>query len=181
MAVLATYSQWVTLLDAFGNGDDAVLEELSNGSFVVDAGTASRFYLHVESAYKKRKQRWLDKFQRSFQFQNFKTDNDVEIALRNGKQNLLPLHRFAMLQAFPANLQETLQKDLEDFIAEIKQSLKDNIGRISNSREKMLLLLNSFGLSTIYEQSSTEKKSNHQHTNNTTPPTGRKIIFQHGK
>ncbi|MCZ2356764.1 MAG: hypothetical protein LC115_08785 [Bacteroidia bacterium] len=66
MAAPTTYSEWTNLLNKFGNGDDTALEELSKGSFTVDAGTASRFYSRVEEVYKKRKQSWLDKFQRSF-------------------------------------------------------------------------------------------------------------------
>jgi len=47
MVGLTTYSDWVKLLDEFGNGNDTVFEDLSNGSFTVDAGTVSRFYSRV--------------------------------------------------------------------------------------------------------------------------------------
>ena len=107
MTVPTTYSEWTNLLDKFGDGDDTALEELSKGSFLVDAGTASRFYLRVENVYKKRKQNWLEKFQRSFQFQNFKTEDDFEIALRNGKQNLSSLSKFALLKGFPDDLRKS--------------------------------------------------------------------------
>ena len=88
MSAPTTYAEWTRLLDQFGDGDDTALASLSKGSFLVDAGTAARFYGRVETAYKKRKQHWLDKFQRSFQLQHFKTVDDFAIALRNGKQNL---------------------------------------------------------------------------------------------
>lgn len=177
MAAPTTYSEWTNLLDKFGNGDDTALEELSNGSFTVDAGTASRFYSRVEEVYKKRKQNWLDKFQRSFQMQNFKSEDDFEIALRNGKQNLYPLSKFVVLKGLPEDLQKTLIKDLEDFVSEIKKSLKDNVSKISSGREKMLILLNTFGLNSIPEEIITDKKGNKQNTNEIIPPTGRKIIF----
>lgn len=178
MAAPTTYSEWANLLDKFGNGDDTALEELSQGVFTVDAGTASRFYAKAEEAYKKRKQSWLDKFQRSFQLQNFKTEDDFEIALRNGKQNLSPLGRFVQLKGLPDDLRKTLRKDLEDFVAEIKKSLKDNVSKSSNGREKMLLLLNTFGLNDASaEETKTDKKSNRQDTNELIPPTGRKILF----
>lgn len=177
MAAPTTYSEWTNLLDKFGNGDDTALEELSKGTFTVDAGTASRFYSRVEEVYKKRKQNWLDKFQRSFQMQNFKSEEDFEIALRNGKQNLYPLSKFVVLKGLPEDLRKTLKKDLEDFVAEIKKSLKGNVSKISSGREKMLILLNTFGLNDIPEEVNTDKKNNKQNTNEIIPPTGRKIIF----
>ena len=172
-----TYSDWVKLLDEFGNGNDTVFEDLSNGSFTVDAGTVSRFYSRVEEAYKKRKQSWLDQFQRSFQFQNFKTMNDFEIALRNGKQNLYPLNKFVGLKGFPENLQKTLKKDLEDFVNEIKQSLKDNVSKNSNGKEQMLIMLNAFNLGELPEEIKSENKKSKEITNTLIPPTGRKILF----
>jgi hypothetical protein len=177
MAAPTTYSEWTKLLDQFGDGDDSVLEELSNGSFIIDSGTASRFYTIVEKVYKKRKQNWLDKFQKSFQFQNFKTEDDFEIALRNGKQNLSTLHKFIVLKGFPEDLKKTLKKDLEDFVTEIKTSLKNNISKISRGSEKMLFLLNSFDLGSTCDGSQMTKKNNIQSANEIIAPKGRKIIF----
>jgi hypothetical protein len=177
MAAPTTYSEWTILLDKFGDGDDTALEELSNGSFTVDAGTASRFYSRVEEVYKKRKQNWLNKFQRSFKLQNFKTEDDFEIALRNGKQNLYPLSKFVVLKGLPEDLRKTLKKDLEDFVSEIKKSLKDNVSKFSSGREKILILLNSFGFNKIATEIKTDKKINKQNIHELNPPTGRKIIF----
>jgi hypothetical protein len=172
-----TYLEWSNLLDRFGNGDDTAVEELSKGSFTIDAGTASRFYSRVEEVYKKRKQAWLDKFQRSFQLQNFKTEEDYEIALRNGKQNLSPLNNFVLLKGLPNDLRETLKKDLEDFVAEIKKSLKDNVSKLSSGREKILILLNTFSLNHMPEEIKSDKENNKQITKEIIPSTGRKIIF----
>lgn len=177
MAALTTYSEWANLLDKFGAGDDTVIEEMNNGSFTVDGGTAFRFYSRVEEVYKKRKKTWLDKFQHSFRFQNFRTEDDFEIALRNGKQNLYPLLKFVSVKGLPEDLKKTLKKDLEDFVAEIKKSLKDNVSKISNGREKMLILLNTFGLNDIPQELQTDKKSKQKNTSEPIPPTGRKIIF----
>lgn len=168
-----TYSAWTMLLDQFGDGDDSVLEELNNGTFIIDAGTATRFYIKVEEAYKKRKQSWLDKFQFSFQLQNFKTEDDFEIALRNGKQNLSPLSKFVAIESLPDDLKKALKKDLEDFVNEIKTSLKKNNSSISKGREKMLILLNSFDLNST----SQEILMNTKNTNEIIASTGRKIIF----
>jgi hypothetical protein len=172
-----TYSEWANLLDEFGDGNDTILETLSIGSFTVDAGTASRFYSRVEEVYKKRKQCWLDKFQRSFQMQNFKSEDDFEILLRNGKQNLYPLSKFVILKGLPEDLRKTLKKDLEDFVAEIKKSLKDNVSKISSGREKMLILLNTFGINEIPEEIKLDKKNSKESISEIIPPIGRKIIF----
>ncbi len=177
MAAPTTYSDWVAVFERFGNGDDTVFEEMNAGSFTLDAGTAQRFYSRVEEVYKKRKQNWLDKFQRSFQMQNIRTDDDFGIALRNGKQNLLPLSKFVSTKGLPEDLRKTLQKDLDDFVAEIKKSLKDNVSKTSNGREKMLVMLNTFGLPEIKQEEPIQKKAGNKNESNTIPPTGRKIIF----
>lgn len=172
-----TYSAWTKLLDQFGNGDDSVLEELNDGTFIIDAGTATRFYIKIEEVYKKRKQSWLDKFQFSFQLQNFKTEDDFEIALRNGKQNLSPLSKFVAIKGLPDDLKKALKKDLEDFVNEIKTSLKKNNSNISKGREKMLILLNSFDLNSTSEEILINTKCNTKNTNEIIASTGRKIIF----
>lgn len=171
-----TYAAWTKLLDQFGDGDDSVLTELNEGRFIIDAGTATRFYIKVEEIYKKRKQNWLDKFQRSFQLQNFKTEDDFEIALRNGKQNLATISKFIATEGLPDDLKKALKKDLEEFVNEIKTSLKNNISGISKGREKILILLNSFDLNSTYKEI-TDIKNKEQSTNEIIASTGRKIIF----
>jgi hypothetical protein len=182
MAAPTTYSEWAALLDAFGRGDDAALEQLGNGSFTVDAGTAVRFYSMVESAYKKRKQTWLDTLERSFQLQRLKTEEDFAIALRNSRQNLAPLSRFVVLKGIPPELQKTLRQDLENFVAEIRTSLKDNITATAPGREKRLLALQAFGLPDLPAKSHTEQPDTTRHNSTENlPSTGRKILFHHGK
>jgi hypothetical protein len=174
MSAPTTYLEWTNLLDKFSSGDDKAIDELSLGSFTLDAGTAARFCIKIEEVYKKRKQLWLDKFQRSFEFHNFKTENDFEIALRNGKQNLSPLRKFVELNGIPKDLQKTLKKDLEDFVAEIKKSLKDNLSKSSSGREKMLLIINKFDFN---DNSNTILANTSSNINQSTVTTGRKIIF----
>ncbi|AOM79499.1 hypothetical protein [Pedobacter steynii] len=173
MSSVTTYAEWTILLTQFGAGNDICLEKLRGGTFVIDAGTASRFYLKVEEVYNKRKQRWLDKFQHSFRSQSFRTIDDFEILLRNGKQNLHPLSAFIALNGLPEDLKKTLKKDLEEFVSEIKKSLKDNVSRSSNEREKMLILLSSFGINNIPDNT----RVTDAEINETIPATGRKILF----
>jgi len=171
-----TYSEWVTLLDSFSEGDDTSISSLECGSFVVDAGTATRFYNRVEETYKKRKKRWLDNFQKSFEFSNIKRIDDFEIALRNGKQNLLPIYRFVNLPGLPDDIKKVLGKDLVDFVTEIKNTLKNNVSKVNNERDKMMIMLSSFELHVILPKStdSSIKTLNNQGTE---PGNGRKILF----
>lgn len=173
MPSVTTYSEWTDLLAQFGDGNDISLEKLKTGTFAIDAGTASRFYLKVEEVYRKRKQHWLDRFQHSFRLQSFRKIDDFEILLRNGKQNLHPLTTFIALKGLPEDLRKMLQKDLKEFVAEIKKSLKENVSRSSNEREKMLILWNSFGIDSIPENT----KVIDGKVNEIIPATGRKIIF----
>lgn len=170
-----TYSEWINLLNKFGDGNDSALEELNLGTFIIDAGTANRFYTRVEEIYKKRKQNWLDKFHRFFDLQSLKTEDDFEIALRNGKQNLLVLKNFISLKGFPEDLQKTLKEDLESFITEIRASLKTNNTKSSGRNEKIAILLNSFQFTSSFEE---ETNSTFFSKDNTIiAPINRKIIF----
>lgn len=173
MSSVTTYSEWTDLLRQFGDGNDVSLEKLRTGTFAIDAGTASRFYVKVEEVYKKRKQRWLDQFQHSFRLQSFRAIDDFEILLRNGKQNLHSLIAFVALKGLPEDLQKALKKDLEEFVAEIKESLKEKVSKSSNEREKMLILLGSFGINHVSENT----KITGGKINEIIPPAGRKIIF----
>lgn len=178
MAHISTYSEWVSALDRFGNGDDTAIDELKMATFKVDAGTARRFYERIELTYKKRKQSWLDKFQKSLQFQKTSVEN-IEMIFRNGKQSLLVLVKFTNLNGLPDDLKKILQSDLYDFAEEIKRSMR---GRISTHtfREHMSVLLNAFSLpisSPEAPQGSLTKKDEI----NSFSSGGRKIIFQHGK
>lgn len=177
MAAPTTYAEWVAVLERFGNGDDTVFEELNTGSFALDAGTAQRFYSRVEEAYKKRKQLWLNKFQRSFEMQRVKTIDDFGLVLRGGKQNLLPLSKFVTSEGLPEDLRKTLYQDLTDFVTELKKSLKDNLSKTNSSREKMLIMLNSFDLFDTRKSELLQKNSDKTSVKNIAPPTGRKIVF----
>jgi hypothetical protein len=64
-----------------------------------------------------------------------------------------------------------------DFVDEIKKSLKDNVSKTNSSREKMLMMLNSFALFENPQQEQLQKNSDYKNSNNIIPPTGRKIIF----
>ena len=175
MKVPHTYSEWVTLLERFGDGDDTVLELFNKGSYTLDGGTADRFFNSVEAAYKKRKKAWLENFQKSFHFQPAKSENELEIILNIGKQNLIPLVKFVQAEGIHEKIRDLLREDLESFTSEIKKSLKDNTSKVGNAKEKMLLLVNGFALPTVINTSFAEAKNQHEYPE--IQSSGRKIIF----
>jgi hypothetical protein len=176
MASPITYSEWVSILERFGAGDDTIFEDINGGSFVLDAGTASRFYKKVDEVYKKRKQHWLEKFQRNFKIKSINSVDDFAIALREGKQNLTPLKKFVSSNGIPDDLRNTLQKDLSNFVLEVKNSLKDNITKDNNNREKIILIVNSSFLEEMSINEDSQKNQNNT-CNTTFQINGRKIIF----
>lgn len=177
MSVPITYAEWVLILDVFGNGDDTVLEQMEAGQFTLDGGTAQRFYARVEETYRKRKESWLTKFQRSFQVHAIRTDDELEAVLRDGKQNLLPLVKFVGIKAFPDDLLKILSEDLSNFVAESKKSLKDRAIKSVNGQEKLLLILDRFMLPEIQAGFSANKTTTEPMGNPIIPGKGRKIIF----
>lgn len=173
----STYSDWVEIFERFGNGDDHVLEEMNSGNFDLDAGTAQRFYTKAEEAYKTRKKLWLEKFQRSFEIQNMKSADDFGILLLTGKKNLIPLSVFSNSKGLPEDLRTFFRKDLEEFVAEIKKTLKENLPNTSKDKERMILTINSFRLPENIE----EKPDPNNNEGEKNASTGRKIIFNHVK
>jgi hypothetical protein len=141
-----TYADWCNLFERFGHGDDTVFDEMNCGSFDLDSGTAKRFYNQAEEAYKTRKKLWLEKFQRSFEIQSIKSADDFGMVLLTGKKNLIPLSKFSYSKGLPEDLKTVFKKDLEEFVAEIKKSLKENLPKAGNDKEKMTLIINLFRL-----------------------------------
>jgi hypothetical protein len=176
MSTLSTYSEWSTHLEKFGKGDDQSLEMMCKGSFVIDAGTAYRFYTIVEESYRARKNTWFDKYNRILQLQTLKSENDFSIIIRDVRSGLLPMKKFISINAFPEKLQNALKEDFDQFVTGLRDTMKANINRHSSMKERLVLVLNSFHVS--------ETDSNYKQITQTITPTspnstvtGRKIIF----
>jgi len=144
MTIPNTYFEWADKLEQFARGDDSVLSELQQGTFAVDAGTVYRFYNKAQEAYVERKKRWLDKFNRLFQVQYVKTENDISIVLQDAKTNLQPIAKFIQIKAFPDDLRNNLKKDFHGFVTEVRKNIKESIMRSQPHNEKMLLIINNF-------------------------------------
>jgi hypothetical protein len=144
MAVPSTYYEWAAKLEQFAQGDDSVIADLQQGTFAVDAGTVFRFYNKAQEAYVERKKRWLDKFNRLFQVQYVRTENDISIVLQDAKTNLQPIAKLIRLKAFPGDLRDTLKKDFEGFVAEVRKNVRDSVSKNQPRNEKMLLIVNTF-------------------------------------
>ena len=167
MPALSTYAQWTAAFACFEAGDDNVLNDMNDGQFVLDAGVAQRFYNRAEEAYRMRKQKWLDRFNRDMGASHLRSAAELGIVLQQAKAGLGPLARFVAAQGLPEHLKEALSKDLDVFVCEIKKSLKTNIDKKIQGREELLMQLNTFCLLGVVHIESAMHG----------PVTGRKIIF----
>lgn len=142
-----SYAAWAELLARYGQGDDATLEALGQGTWQPDAGTAIRFANLLNAAYTARKQRWLDSFGRSQAVgPAIRSPQDFALLLRQANANLGPLYRLAGLPGLPADLRQTLHTDLTAFVQDVAATLRDNVQREGgNRREELLLALRGFG------------------------------------
>lgn len=165
-----TYADWADLFDRFGKGEE-VLDEMDSGHFDLDAGTAQRFYIRAEEAYKARKKMWLDQYQRNFSLHNVKTIEELEFVLQNNKKTISVLARFAHSNGLPNDLRENFVKDFTGFLSDFKKNLKDNTPKDNPQREQMLMVINSFTVNEFQQIQSVEE------VHNPNPSTGRKIIF----
>lgn len=165
-----TYADWADLFDRFGKGEE-VSDEMNSAHFDLDSGTAQRFYIRAEEAYRARKKIWLDQYQRCFNLHNIKTIEELEFILQNNNKTLSVLAKFAHSKGLPNELKEIFCKDFSGFVNDLKKNLKDNIPQSNTNREHMLIVINSFTFSLSQPYQSVEE------TPNSNTSTGRKIIF----
>lgn len=176
MNIPSTYFEWAAKLEQFARGDDSVISDLQQGTFAVDAGTVYRFYNKAQEAYVERKKRWLCKFNRLFQVQYIRTENDISVVLQDAKTNLQPIAKFIRLKAFPDDLRDTLRKDFEGFIAEVRKNIKESVMRSQPRNEKMLLIVNTFNFFESDLQAGAPSKSTTELTSGETTHK-RRILF----
>lgn len=176
MSSPSTYFEWSRFLERFAGGDDAVLPDLEQGTFVVDAGTVYRFYNKVREAYVERKKQWGEKFNRSFQVQSIRTESDIEIVLRNAKTNLQPIARLIKLPALPRDLHETLRKDFEGFVADVRNNMKESIKKNQPHNEKVLFVINTFSFFEMSSPGATKGDTTAEPESGSSPKN-RRIIF----
>jgi hypothetical protein len=60
-------------------------------------------------------------------------------------KNLIPSQNFTS-KGLPEDLKTVFKKDLEEFVAEIRKSLKENLPKQETTKKKMILNINSFRL-----------------------------------
>lgn len=145
-----TYFEWKELLDKFSRGEDNVLHLMNEGSVMLDAGTAGRFMILFEDAYKKRKQLWLDKFKNISQQYNIRSASDFSVVISQAKDSLKNLVLYTDLKPFNNDLKKVLKDDLKSFIEEVKKSLKENAMRDkTNQLNSLLLAFNNLGVERV--------------------------------
>jgi len=172
-----TYSEWVLLLNRFSDGDDSVFTEMNAGKFTLDAGTAERFIVRIEEAYRIRKLSWINSFKRLFEIQNIKKEEEFGITLQEARRKLLPLVQFTTVKGLPEEITTILQKDLSDFFLEIRKSLKEGISKSEKPLEGLLFQLNAFEFPELKHEQPQQNIENNNNKSNIIPSSGRKIIF----
>jgi len=136
-----TYFEWKNILDQFSCGDDSVLPIMHEGEMKMDAGTAMRFANLVDQTYRKRKQIWVDKFNGLFKSQIIKNSSGFGVILNQTKGNLRLLIQFTQLAPFSTDLKKMLAEDLENYIQQIKKSIKDDLYKNRTSEMNSLLII----------------------------------------
>jgi len=137
----------------------------------LDAGTAGRFMILFEEAYKKRKQLWLDKFKNISQQHNIRSASDFSAIISQAKDSLKNLVFYTELKPFRSDLRKVLKDDLKLFIEEVKKSLKENAMRDrTNQLNSLLLAFNNLDVEKISAPTSNQPTENFV-------PNKKKIIF----
>lgn len=166
-----TYFEWKELLDKFSRGEDNVIQLMNEGKVTLDAGTAGRFMILFEEAYKKRKQLWLDKFKNVSQYQHIRSASDFSVVISQAKDSLKNLIFYTELKPFNTDLKKVLKDDLKSFISEVKKSLKENAIRDrTNQMNSLLLAFDNLDVEKISTPVSNQQQENFI-------PNKKKIIF----
>lgn len=171
MKAPATYFEWKEILEKFSSGEDYVIQLMNEGTVTLDAGTAGRFMILFEEAYKKRKQLWMDKFKNVTQFQNIRSASDLSVIVAKAKDSLKSLVFFTNLKPLHSDLKKVLKDDLRSFIEEVKKSLKENAMRDrTNQLNSLWLAFNNLDVEKISAPESHIQQE-------TFLPNKKKIIF----
>lgn len=171
MKAPVTYFEWKEMLDKFSKGENDVIPLMNEGTVTLDAGTAGRFMILFEEAYKKRKQLWMDKFKNVSQYQNIRSASDFSVVISQAKDSLKNLIFYTELKPFNNDLKKVLKDDLKSFIIEVKKSLKENAMRDrTNQMNSLLLAFDNLDVEKISIPTSNSQQENFI-------PNKKKIIF----
>ncbi len=174
-----TYFDWISGLERFAKGDDTVLSELEQGSFVISEGTVFRFYNKIQEAYIERKKYWIDKFNRLLQVNYLKREDDIVFVLQYAKSNLQPISKFIKLKVFPDDLRDTLEKDFKSFVTETKNNIKKTLTKNQPRNEKIPIIINKFDFIETTLETKISKNDPIESSSKITA-NKRSILFKHG-
>lgn len=170
-----SYYDWKIALDKFAAGDDSVLQLMNEGEMILDAGTATRFLGLIDSAYKKRKQLWIDKFNGLLKNQVIRKTSEFGIVINQAKMGLRTLIQFTQIPAFSNDIKKMLNDDLEQYVNQIRKSLKeDSYKNRSNETQSLLLIFDNLEIKKVVVNSIPTGTNESTQTN---LPGKRRIIF----
>ena len=111
MKAPATYFEWKEILEIFSKGEDSVITLMNEGRISLDAGTVEGLMILFETAYKKRKQLWMDKFKNVSQYHNIRSSSDFSVVIVQAKNSLKSLILYTELKPFNNDLKKVLKED----------------------------------------------------------------------
>jgi hypothetical protein len=176
MLVPTTYYEWTDNMQRFASGDDSVISEMESAQFEIDAGTVYRFYSHVQASYVERKNLWIEKFNRLFQIQKVKSENELGVLMQSIKNSFNPIVKFINLPAFPDDLKTTLKADFNQFINELKNNMNESLKKEQPHNEKLLFVIHSFQFHEYYNNAASCDNVTEEE-NETIPRNKMRILF----
>lgn len=166
-----TYFEWKEICDLFSKGDDTVLPVMDAGIINMNSGTADRFALLFNDAYKKRKQLWLEKFSTITQKNYIRSTTDFSVMISQAKSGLKSLVLFSGLRPLHTDMQKLFREDLVSFVGEVKKTLRENALRErSDHFNHMLAMFDNLDIGKVSVNAPGPDSTN-------SLPTKRKIIF----
>jgi hypothetical protein len=131
------YAEWLTVLDRFRSGDDAVLELMRAGSIEWTNVVAERWTRQVTDTLTVR----LQALERQLQTNLDRARGDY-LAISNGllaaRRGLSPLYAFADLACLPPDVRALLLNDIERWATSKQQSLEQQGERTRHDQGRFL-------------------------------------------
>lgn len=118
-----TYSEWLTLLERFGDGDDSTLEAMWEGSVEWTRVVAERWTVRTVEAFNARLRTLSDRLQ--FGLDRARGNHQaVASALLEARKRLVPLRSFLGLQCLPESVRSHLTSELTRWITQTQAALE---------------------------------------------------------
>jgi hypothetical protein len=150
-----TYSEWVTLLERFSEGDDGCLEPMGRGSISWANVVAERWTAQLTQTFTSRLKQIQNQLQRSLDRaagDTFATSR----ALLDARRALSPLRILATLPCLEERLHTFLTGELDRWARETQQSLEKSARNVRHDNGRLLKAIRDTALTSAPGPTSTE-------------------------